>query len=199
MGLMVVLGLCIGVLTGHAASDYVSATGNSTPRRADLENFHLVDPTGRAHSIDSFSPDSVLVIYFGYTTCLRACPIALDSIAEAIDRLGTLRSAIRPVFIDMDPERAAFASLPLYMETFGPTFLGLTGSSEALEQAARAFKVEVERIQFSADPFDYAMTHVSPIFVMRPSDPHPLSLPATSSPEVIETALRKALRKGPLT
>ena len=84
------------------------------------------------------------------------------------------------------------------MQTFGPSFLGLTGPPDAVEQAARAFKVQVERLQFSADPTDYAMTHVSPIFVMRPGDPQPSSLPATSAPDAIEAALKKAMQSNPL-
>jgi len=190
---MVAFGLAAGVATGMAAVAYMAGVNRPTPRGADLENFHLVDPTGRTYSIESFSPDSVLVIYFGYTTCLRACPIALDSIAEAVDRLGTQGAAVRPVFIDMDPERAALVSMPLFMQSFGENFQGLTGSPDAIDQAARAFNVVVERIQFSADPTDYAMIHVSPIFVMRASDPHPLSLPASSSPDAIEGAIRDAL------
>jgi hypothetical protein len=31
-----------------------------------------------------------------------------------------------------------------------------------------------QRIQFGADPTDYAIKHTSPIFVMRSNDPHPL-------------------------
>jgi cytochrome oxidase Cu insertion factor (SCO1/SenC/PrrC family) len=79
------------------------------------------------------------------------------------------------------------------MESFGPSFLGLTGSTDEIGQAAKSFKVEVERIQLSDDPTDYVMKHASPIFVMRPNDPHPKPLPATSSPEVIEATLRAAL------
>jgi protein SCO1/2 len=124
---------------------------------------------------------------------LRTCPTALNSIAEAIDRLGAVGASVQPVFIDLDPERAALLSIPLYMEAFGPRFLGLTGSPEDIEGAAKSFKVKVERIQFSADPSDYAMKHASPIFVMRPNDPHPKSLPATSSPADIAAALRNAL------
>jgi protein SCO1/2 len=93
----------------------------------------------------------------------------------------------------MDPERAALVSIPAYMEAFGSRFLGLTGSSSDVQQAAKSFRVKVERIQLSADPTDYLMKHTSPIFVMRPSDPHPKALPATSSPIDIESALRQAL------
>ena len=124
-------------------------------RSAELENFHLAGPTGRSYSIESFPSRSVLAIYFGYTTCQRSCPTALNSIAEAIDRLGKLGAAVQPVFIDMDPERVALVSIPAYMEAFGSRFLGLTGSSSDVRQAAKSFKVKVERIQLSADPTDY--------------------------------------------
>ena len=189
---MVLVGF--GLLTGMAAAAYLAASARTASPDASRADFDLVDSSGRAYSLEGFPPESVLVIYFGYTTCLRACPIALDSIVAAMDGFGAQRAAVWPVFIDMDPERAAQVSLPLYMQTFGPDFLGLTGSPDAVARAARAFEVDVERLQFSADPGDYAMTHVSPIFLMRPGDGHPVALPPTSSPEIIAAALRAALR-----
>ena len=183
--------LGLGLLAVVATADHAEA------RRTGREDFHLVDSAGRAYSLESFPAHSLLVIYFGYTTCLQACPTALDSIAGAIDDLGTEAASVRPVFIDMDPARAAELSLPLFMQSFGPSFLGLTGSAEAVKQAAGTFDVQVQRLQFSADPSDYTMTHTSPIFVMRPDDPHPSSLPATSSPDEIAAALRRFLKPAP--
>ena len=181
------------LLAFAGAGIFMAASYPLGTRSADLENFHLAGPTGRSYSIESFPSGSVLAIYFGYTTCQRSCPTALNSIAEAIDRLGKLGAAVQPVFIDMDPERAALVSIPAYMEAFGPRFLGLTGSTGQLGQAARSFNVKLERIQLSDDATDYVMKHTSPIFVMRPKDPHPTPLPATSPPGVIEDALRAAL------
>jgi protein SCO1/2 len=181
------------LLAGVGAAIFLAASHRSPARSAELENFHLVGPTGRSYSIQSFPPGPVLAIYFGYTTCQRSCPTALNNIAEAVDRLGKLSAAVQPVFIDMDPERAALVSIPAYMEAFGPSFLGLSGSSDEIEQAAKSFKVKLERIQLSDDPSDYVMKHTSPIFVMRPTDPHPKPLPAASSPAVIEAALRSSL------
>ena len=196
---MILAALGVGLLTSIAAATYVAAVDRPSLRDPDLVNFQLVDFSGRTYSIESFPRDSVLAIYFGYTTCLRACPLALDNIAAAMDSLGAQGASVRPVFVDMDPETAALVSLPLYMQTYGPDFLGLTGSPEAVDHAVRSFKVQVERLQFSADPTDYAMTHVSPIFVMRPSDPHPVPLSPTSSPDAIEAALRNALQREPLS
>jgi len=188
---LAVLGVIL--LASVGAAIFVAASRQPAAQSAELENFHLVGPSGHAYSLESFPSGSVLAIYFGYTTCLRSCPTALNSIAEAIDRLGKLGASVQPVFIDMDPERAALVSLPAYMESFGPSFLGLTGSPADVDRAAKSFNVKLERIQLSDDPNDYVMKHTSPIFVMRPNDPHPKPLPATSSPAVIEVALRSAL------
>jgi len=185
----------LGSLLASVGAAFVAVPHQAAKRSTELENFHLVSQAGRSYSIESFPSGLVLAIYFGYTTCLRICPTALNSIAEAIDRLGAPGASVQPVFIDMDPERAALLSIPLYMESFGPRFLGLTGSSDDVARAAKSFKVEVQRIQFSADPTDYVMKHASPIFVMRPNDPHPTSLPATSSPATVEAALRDALAR----
>jgi protein SCO1/2 len=97
----------------------------------------------------------------------------------------------------MDPERGEPVNLRLYMESFGARFLGLTGSPKSVADAAKSFKVQVERLQFSADPNDYAMTHVSPIFLMRPGDRQPLSLPPESAPDVLEAAFKDALQTEP--
>ena len=181
------------LLASVGAAIFMAASYQPETRSAELENFHLVGANGRSYSIESFPTGSVLAIYFGYTTCLRACPTALNDLADAIDRMGKLGASVQPVFIDLDPDRAALVSLPAYMEAFGQSFLGLTGSSDDIEQAAKSFKVRVERTHLSADPTDYVMKHTSPIFVMRPNDLHPKALPATSSPATIEAALRGAL------
>lgn len=187
----ILLGMVL--LAGVATATFVATAYRPATRSSELENFHLVGPTGRSYSIESFPPGSVLAIYFGYTTCQRSCPTALNSIAVAIDRLGKPGAAVQPVFIDMDPERAALSGIPAYMESFGPRFLGLTGSADEVRQAAKSFNVELERIQLSGEPTDYFMKHLSPIFIMRPSDPHPMPLPASSTPEVIEAALQRML------
>jgi cytochrome oxidase Cu insertion factor (SCO1/SenC/PrrC family) len=188
---LILLGMVL--LAGVGAAIFMAASYQPVTRSAELENFLLAGPTGRSYSIESFPSGSVLAIYFGYTTCQRSCPTALNSIAVAIDRLGKLGATVQPVFIDMDPEWAALVGITGYMESFGPSFLGLSGSSDEIEQAAKSFKVKLERIQLSDDPTDYVMKHTSPIYVMRPNDPHPKPLAATSSPEVIEATLRGML------
>lgn len=189
------IGVLACLLAGSGGAP-LAATAHVPPRPADLENFRLAGPDGRSYSIESFPPSSVLAIYFGYTTCLRACPTTLNTIADVIERLGPAGVSVRPVFIDIDPDSAAQVSVPLYMQAFGPSFLGLVGPPDAIALAARSFRVTVEKLQFSADPEDYAMKHVSPIFIMRPTDPHPIALPADSSAAAVEAAIRGAIARA---
>jgi len=196
---LAMLGLGAGLLASLWIATSPAAIGQGPAPSADNLGFHLVDAAGNSYSLGSFPPDAVVVIYFGYTTCLRACPTTLNDIAEALDGLGSGGALVTPIFIDMDPDRAALVSLPLYMQSFGPRFLGLTGTPDAVAMAAKTFDVQLERLQFSADPSDYAMLHASPIFVMRAGDRHLVPLPATSSPAVIAAAIRNALARRPLS
>ena len=68
------------LLASVGAAIFMAISYQPAARSAELENFHLVGPTGRSYSIESFPSGSVLAIYFGYTTCQRSCPTALNSI-----------------------------------------------------------------------------------------------------------------------
>jgi protein SCO1/2 len=184
-------GVVLAALAGAVAWAGAGDDGRLPPR--GLPDFDLVDAAGRPWSLERFPDGSVLVVYFGYMTCLRACPTALDNIAAAVEQLGADAASVRPVFIDIDPERADPVNLAFYMEAFGPGFLGLSGTGEAVAAAARAFGVTTTRLRFSREPGDYAMTHQAPIFVLRTGEPRPVELAATSSPEAIASALRQAL------
>ena len=53
-----------------------------------------------------------------------------------------------------------------FLETSYPHFLGLTGSTEAIEKARRSFRVFAERKADPADPDGYAMAHTAISFLL---------------------------------
>jgi hypothetical protein len=122
---LALIGLGLGLLGSIGAAALVAVPHQTANRSTELENFHLVAPEGGSYSIESFPSSSVLAIYFGYSTCLRTCPTALNSIAEAIGRLGALGASVQPVFVDMDPERAALVSIPSTWSLLGRVSLDL--------------------------------------------------------------------------
>jgi protein SCO1/2 len=152
--------------------------------------FQLVDQDGRTVT-DTDLRGKWLLVYFGYTHCPDACPTALNDIALALRALGPRASAVRPVFITVDPKRDTPAVLKEYVKSFGAPILALTGSEAAVAQAARDYRVYYARHDLPGG--DYEMDHSSIIYLMDPQGRFAASLTETSSPTPIADALKKRL------
>ncbi|HUB96481.1 MAG TPA: SCO family protein [Stellaceae bacterium] len=112
------------------------------------------------------------LIYFGYTLCPDACPTTLNAIAGALQQLGPLANKVQPIFISIDPARDTPKVMGQYVKAFDPRIVGLTGSPDAIDSAARAFRVYVAKVPDKEAPNGYLMDHSSVIYVMRPGDGH---------------------------
>lgn len=167
-------------------------TGIAAPS-VDSGIFNLHTATGSPFRREAVKDDTILVIYFGYSTCWRSCPMALNNIATAIDALGPQTKDVLPIFVDMDPAKTSPLQLAKYMRSFGERFVGLLGRPRQVKLVAARFGVTVQKQQFSSDPMDYAMTHTSPIILWNPTHGTPTTLPATSSSEAILAALQKGV------
>lgn len=111
------------------------------PARA-LGALDLVDQRGRRFANDRFH-GRWSVIYFGFTTCPMICPAAMAELKDFARRVQNLPPAARPqvILITIDPTHDTPRVLGRYVEAFDPAFLGLTGSSAAIDDAAREFSV----------------------------------------------------------
>jgi protein SCO1/2 len=65
--------------------------------------FALIDHNGRLRT-DSDFRGRLMLVYFGFPFCSDVCPIDLQSIADAFDKLGPAAEAVQPLFITVDPE-----------------------------------------------------------------------------------------------
>ena len=179
----------IAVLAIAWAESRLPAADDSGP------NFGLIGPDNRTYTRASFPSDAVLVIYFGFTTCWRACPTALNAIAQAVEDLGDPGGRVQPIFVSLDPQREDPEAVGLYLEGFGDRFIGLRGSEDQLRAAASAFGISVQRIRFSADPADYTMVHSSPVIVLIPRQPNPVLVKSDSTATEIHAVLISALER----
>ena len=55
-----------------------------------------------------------------------------------------------------------------YVESFGPNFVGLTGSPEAVAAAAKAYRVSYAKVENKASPGDYSVDHSALAYLMGP-------------------------------
>ena len=126
--------------------------------------FSLVDHTGTRRTDADFR-GKLLLIYFGFTYCSDACPIDLQSIATALDRLGALSEAVQPLFITLDPEKDTPEQLKSYVEQFHPRLIGLTGDPRELRKVARAYKVYAAKTA-PAERSDPNIDHSSLVYLV---------------------------------
>lgn len=183
-----------------AACNSGSQDGSSAgPGAAPLEGaaiggpFELVSETGETVRWNDFD-GKYRMVYFGYTWCPDVCPFDLNRMMAGYRQFAEehpdLAADIQPIFITVDPERDTPEKVREYTANFGEELIGLTGSPEAIEEAATNFSVF-----YSRGPDDpsvgYLMQHSNAGYLMgRDGEPIAL-LPVDESAEGVAAELEK--------
>jgi cytochrome oxidase Cu insertion factor (SCO1/SenC/PrrC family) len=127
--------------------------------------FALTDQNGKTVTSDSLKGKPTL-IYFGFTFCPDVCPTSLLLMETAVEKLGPdTPKKVNLVFITVDPERDTPALMKGYVENFGPTFIGLTGTQEQITQVARAYRVYYQKVP-GKNGSPYLMDHSSIVYLL---------------------------------
>jgi protein SCO1/2 len=130
-------------------------------------DFVLSDASGARRTLADYR-GKVVVLFFGYTHCPDVCPTTLAQLAQARRLLGADADRVQVLFVTLDPERDTPQLLARYVPAFDPSFVGLTGSKNQIEAAAREFKVFFQKVA-GPTPDTYTLDHSSGSFVF---DPH---------------------------
>ncbi len=144
--------------------------GLPTPSRAAVEiggHYTLETLDGNAVTEQSFVGRWQLV-YFGFTLCADACPLALSQISAAMKDLGPLANRIQPIFITIDPERDSAESLKVYLSHFDRRIVGLRGTQAQTDAAADAFRVYFKQVKVKPESETYSIEHSSFLFLTKP-------------------------------
>src|ERR1051326_1122996 len=135
-----VLVVAAGVLLALALRETPRGAAGTALASAIGGPFQLIDQNGKPFS-DADLKGKWHLIFFGYTHCPDACPTALNEMSLALDRLGMKRDEVGVVFITVDPERDTPDALKSHVQSFDAPIVALTGSPEAVAQAAKAYRV----------------------------------------------------------
>jgi protein SCO1/2 len=171
-----VLAAVIALATGYWLSDYllrrppdlsgIHATVLSQPR--DVQPFMLVDHTGK-----SFDNRALLgrwsFVFFGYTHCPDVCPTTLSVLNSVARKLEDLEDQPRFVFISIDPERDTPEKLGQFVSYFNGTFIGATGTDEAINALTRQLGVIYARVEEKSGTDNYLMDHSASVLLLDPA------------------------------
>ncbi|OAN47898.1 SCO family protein [Magnetospirillum moscoviense] len=160
----------------------------------ELTGRFLLDSHDGGRVTDQSFAGKVRMMTFGYTFCPDICPTTLSTMAAAIDALGAKASQVVPIFVTVDPKRDTASHLKEYVQAFGPSFVGLTGTTEMVEAAAKAFKVRYKlHPPMTADPDNYLVDHSAGIYIMDRDGRFVAKLGHLSAPEDVAERLAQVI------
>lgn len=133
------------------------------------------------------------IFYFGYTFCPDACPLDVQVMMQGFTQFEKahpeLASKVQPVFISIDPERDTPMRVGEFTSAFSPRLMGLTGTAEQVDKAAKAFVAYYAKGEETAG--GYLMDHPRIAYLMAPDGSPIAFLPIDDSPQAVAAELEK--------
>lgn len=124
--------------------------------------FTLVDHTGKTVT-DADYRGKPMAIFFGFTHCPEVCPTTLFQITARLKKLGPDADKLQVLFVTVDPERDTPQQLALYLQSFDPRIVGLSGAREQVDATVAAYKAYAKRIPTDGG---YTMDHTASTYLM---------------------------------
>lgn len=194
--LIIVGGFLLGALIGAGILILNTDTGNNrvtTSGKALVGGpFELVGKDGKTVTDEDFRGRYMLV-FFGFTHCPDICPAELQVMSAALDGLGSDGDKVVPIFISLDPERDTPDAVTAYVENFGPNFVGLSGSPEAIAKAATAYRVTYQKFQDESTGDNYSIDHSALLYLMGPDGEYITHIPYGTPADKMTETLRRYL------
>jgi protein SCO1/2 len=159
--------LARGTLSDRPLPQTAMTAGTLLQPPRPVKEFALVDQNERPFDTARLR-DHWTFLFFGFTNCPDVCPATLGVLAQIEKSLQDLPSTQRPriVLISVDPERDTPQQLASYVKFFSPSFTGVTGTKDAIEDFTSAMGVPVA-ISKSRDGA-YTVDHSASIFLIDP-------------------------------
>jgi protein SCO1/2 len=141
---------------------------------------NLIDTSGAPFDLRSATAGQLTLVFFGYTNCPDICSIQMATLKQSLDRVEV---PAKVVFITTDPDRDTPERLRTWLDSFDPSFIGATGTPEAIAQAQDDLGVTVAVADAPNDDGSYLVGHSSAVYVITPDDHAHLAYPAGTRQE----------------
>ena len=154
--------------------------------------FELVDSSGDTVRWSDFD-GKYRIVYFGYAYCPDVCPFDVQRMMQGYasfkEENPELAAKVQPIFVTIDPERDTPEVVGEFTSAFSDDLIGLTGTPEQVDQAAKAFSVYYAKGE--GTDTNYLMDHSRGAYLMgRKGEPIAL-LPVEDSAEAVAAELEK--------
>ena len=128
-------------------------------------DFVLKDMNNNAITQDSFN-GPLTAIFFGFTNCPDICPMTLNKIDIALDKINkNKKKNLKVFFISVDPERDTPEVIKNYLRNFENNFVGITGEPEKIFLLSQSWGIISQKIFYENG--DYNVDHSSPVILLK--------------------------------
>jgi protein SCO1/2 len=178
----------------HKPSGTDAGTSTSSGEALVGGPFHLVDQDGKPAD-QGLLKGKWSAVFFGYTYCPDVCPTTMQALAGAEAKLGDKANNLQVVFISVDPARDTPAQLKTYLSTpaFPKGAIGLTGTSDQVAAAAKAYRVYYQK---EGEGEGYSVAHSSIVYLMNPAGKFVTALTESQTPSEVATQIGAAMTSG---
>jgi protein SCO1 len=156
----VLAGIVFAFHTGAARSP----ANAPLPVIADLGgDFELARAGGAMTRLQDYR-GKIVLLFFGYTHCPDVCPTTLQTLRLAMDELGVASERAQVIMVSVDPERDTPELLERYVRYFDPRFVGLSGTTERIDEVARKYRVHRRKTPSAGG--GYSVSHSPYIYLL---------------------------------
>lgn len=167
-------------------------TGMLMDPLAPVNDFSLTAAGGKPVRLSDFR-GKLVALYFGYTYCPDVCPTTLAELAAGMRDLGADAQQVQVIFISVDPARDTPERLADYVANFDPSFIGITGSPEAIAAVATPLGIYYQAHEGTAAT-GYLVDHTATVMVLDRQGRLRLLLPFGTTGAQAASDLRALLR-----
>ncbi|WP_265025700.1 SCO family protein [Wolbachia endosymbiont (group A) of Bibio marci] len=109
-------------------------------------DFSLINQDGQILRSSDFK-DKYMMIFFGFSSCKRICPMNLGIISETLAKLDEkTNNKLQTFFITVDPERDSTERLKEFQQQFDHRIQMLTGQREKIDEVIAKYKVYASKV-----------------------------------------------------
>lgn len=184
-GAVAIVAIALGYVAWHwqeaGGMDRIAATSIGGP-------FTLTDQHGDTVT-EAALKGHPSALFFGYTFCPDVCPTTLFEISGWLEKLGPDADKLGVYFVSVDPERDTQETLAEYLSAFDPRITGLTGTSEAVAEIIKGYRVFARKVPL--DGGGYIMDHTATVYLLDSDGNFTGTIDYQEDPEVALKKLRR--------
>ena len=163
---LTILAGCLGIFLFIMLPIFLSIQSDKEDYVASFKGseFSLKDMNNNIITEKSFE-GSLTAIFFGFTNCPDVCPMTLNKMDIAINRLKKENVSLKLFFISVDPERDTPEVVKDYLNSFENNFVGITGEPEKIYLLSKSWGIISQKI--FKDDGEYNVDHSSPVILLK--------------------------------